>query len=127
VDHFSGGFLALRPGGLTVQVRKYVRDDGKTIQLVPMAHIGEADFYRKVAETFPTNSIILMEGVTDWKRLITNEASYKRAAKSLGLAEQEEEFTPTRGEMVMRTWMSQSSQRIPSGSSTWSCSFIPRG
>jgi hypothetical protein len=101
VDHFSGSFLALRPGGLTVQVRKYVRDDGKTIRLVPMAHIGEADFYRKVAESFPTNSIILMEGVTDWKRLITNEASYQRAAKSLGLKEQQEEFAPTRGERVM--------------------------
>jgi len=42
-----------------------------------------------------------MEGVTDRKSLITNEASYKRAAKSLGLVEQEEEFMPTQGEMVM--------------------------
>jgi hypothetical protein len=30
VGHFSGGFLALRPGGLTVRVRKYARNDGKT-------------------------------------------------------------------------------------------------
>jgi hypothetical protein len=100
-NHFSGGFLAVHPGGLTVQVRKYVRNDGKTIQLIPMAHIGEADFYRKVSQSFPSNSIILMEGVTDRKSLITNEASYKRAAKSLGLVEQEEEFMPTQGEMVM--------------------------
>src|SRR6266516_6166848 len=34
VDHFSEGFAALRPSGLAVRVRKYVRDDGKTIQLV---------------------------------------------------------------------------------------------
>lgn len=101
VDHYSAGFLAVHPGGLTVQVRKYVRNDGKTIQLVPMAHIGEADFYRKISKSFPSNSIILMEGVTDRKRLLTNEVSYKRAAKSLGLAEQEEEFAPTRGELVM--------------------------
>ncbi len=40
VDHFSDGFLALRRDGLTVQVRKYIRNDGKTIQLVPMSHIG---------------------------------------------------------------------------------------
>jgi len=92
-----------------------------------MAHIGEADFYRKVSQSFPSNSIILMEGVTDRKSLITNEASYKRAAKSLGLVEQEEEFMPTQGEMVMADRMSNSSQRIPLISSTWSCSFIPRG
>ncbi len=53
VDHFSGGFLALRPGGFTVQVRKYVRSDGKTIQLVPMAHIGEADFYGQTRDPSP--------------------------------------------------------------------------
>lgn len=100
VDHFSDGFLALRSGGLTVQVRKYVRNDGKTIQLIPMSHIGEADFYRKISQSFPTNSIILMEGVTDNKNLLTNEISYKRMATSLGLAEQEEKFVPSQGEMV---------------------------
>ena len=46
VGHFTQGFMALRPGGFTVQVRKYVRNDGKTVQLVPMAHVGEADFYQ---------------------------------------------------------------------------------
>ena len=100
VNHFSGGFLALHPGGMTVQVRKYVRNDGKTIQLIPMAHIGEADFYRKVSQSFPSNSIILMEGVTDNQNLLTNKISYKRMAKSLGLTEQKVKFNPTRGEMV---------------------------
>lgn len=100
VDHFSEGFLALRPGGLTVQVRKYVRDDGKTIQLFPMSHIGDAGFYRKISQAFPTNSIILMEGVSDERNLLTNEISYKRMATSLGLAEQQKEFVPSRGKKV---------------------------
>jgi len=100
VNHFSEGFLAVRPGGLTVQVRKYTRSDGKTIQLFPMSHIGEFDFYRKVAQSFPTNSIILMEGVTDDRNLLTNKITYKRMATSLGLAEQHEAFNPTQGEMV---------------------------
>src|SRR5208282_3550763 len=56
VDHFSEGFVALRPGGLTVQARKYVRNDGKTIQLFPMSHIADAAFYQKVSQSFPTNS-----------------------------------------------------------------------
>jgi len=100
VDHFSAGFMALHPGGLTVQVRTYVRNDGKTIELFPMAHVAEADFYREVSQSFPTNSIILMEGVTDSDNLLTNKISYQRMAKSLGLAEQHEKFTPTRGETV---------------------------
>jgi hypothetical protein len=100
VGHFSDGFMALRPGGLSVQVRRYVRHDGKTIELFPMAHVADARFYHKVSQTFPTNSIILMEGVTDDKNLLTNKISYRRMAKSLGLSEQRQEFVPSRGEIV---------------------------
>jgi hypothetical protein len=100
VDHFSDGFMALRPGGFTVQVRKYVRNDGKTIELFPMSHVADAGFYQRVSQTFPTNSIILMEGVTDNQNLLTNKISYQRMAKSLGLAEQKVKFGPSRGEMV---------------------------
>ena len=99
-DHFSEGFLALRPRGLTVEVRKYTRSDGKTIQLFPMSHIADRDFYRKVAGSFPTNSIILMEGVSDSGNLLTNKISYKRMAASIGVAEQQKEFRPSQGEMV---------------------------
>jgi len=101
VGHFSEGFLALRPGGFTVQVRKYVRNDGKTIQLVPMAHIGEADFYQKLSQSFSTNAVVLMEGVTDDSNLLTNRITYKRMATSLGLTEQHEEFHPVRAKLVM--------------------------
>ena len=99
VDHFSEGFVALRPGGLTVQARNYVRNDGKTIQLFPMSHVGELDFYQTVAQSFPTNSIILMEGVSDNQQLLTNKLTYKRMAASLGVTEQKAEFKP-QGELV---------------------------
>ena len=100
VDHFSDGFMALHPGGLTVQVRKYVRNDGKTIQLFPMSHVADAGFYQKVSQTFPTNSIILMEGVSDKENLLTNGISYQRMAKVLGLTEQKVRFGHGRGKMV---------------------------
>ena len=100
VNHFSDGFMALRPGGVTVQVRKYVRDDGKTILLFPMSHIADAGFYQKVSQTFPTNSIILMEGVSDKKNLLTNGISYKRMARVLGLTEQKVKFGPGQGKLV---------------------------
>lgn len=100
VNHFSDGFMALHPGGFSVEVRKYIRPDGKTIELFPMSHVADASFYRKVSQSFPTNSIILMEGVTDENNLITNKISYQRMAKSLGLAEQHVVFGPGRGRMV---------------------------
>lgn len=99
VDHFSEGFVSLRPAGLTVQVRSYVRNDGKTIQLIPMAHVGDPAFYRTLSQSFPTNSTILMEGVTDNRNLLTNKITYRRMATSLGLTEQVEEFKP-QGEIV---------------------------
>jgi hypothetical protein len=100
VNHFSEGFMALHPGGFTVQVRKYVRDDGKAIQLFPMAHVAAPSFYQQVAQTFPTNAVILMEGVSDEGNLLTNKISYKRMAQSLGLAEQKETFAPNPQEVV---------------------------
>lgn len=101
VNHFTGGFLAVHPGGLTVQVRDYARSDGKTIELVPMAHVADASFYRKISQSFPTNSVILMEGVTDRKHLLTNQIRYARMAHTLHLSQQETKFEPTHGEMVM--------------------------
>jgi hypothetical protein len=100
VTHFSDGFMVLHPGGLTVQVRKYIRNDGKTIELFPMSHVADAGFYQRVSQTFPTNSIILMEGVSDKKNLLTNGISYQRMAKFLGLTEQKVRFGHGRGKMV---------------------------
>ena len=99
VRHLSSGFMALRPSGITVQVRKYVRD-GKTVEVFPMSHIADAAFYQSISQTFPTNSIILMEGVSDEKHLLTNGISYHRAAKALGLSEQREVFVPKNGKRV---------------------------
>lgn len=101
VSHFSEGFLTLRPGGFIVQVRKYVRSDGKTVQLVPMAHVGERDFYWKLSHSFPTNAVVLMEGVSDHNNLLTNTITYRRMASSLGLSEQQKEFDPVQTEIVM--------------------------
>ncbi|HEX5400569.1 MAG TPA: hypothetical protein VFY06_16100, partial [Verrucomicrobiae bacterium] len=100
VNHFSAGFMTLHPGGFSVQVRKYVRDDGKTIELFPMSHVADAGFYLRISRTFPTNSVILMEGVTDDNNLLTNRITYRRMAKSLGLSEQRREFVPRRGRMI---------------------------
>jgi len=100
LSHFTDGFLTLRPGGLILQARKYVREDGKTIVLFPMSHIADTDFYQAMAHSVSNNSIVLMEGVTDEKNLLTNKLSYKRAAKALGLGEQHDDLNIRQGELV---------------------------
>jgi hypothetical protein len=100
VNHFSEGFMALHPAGFTVQMRKYVRADGKTVALFPMSHVADAAFYQAISLSFPTNSIILREGVTDTNHLLPDGISYKRMAKALGLTEQHEQFVPARGNNV---------------------------
>lgn len=100
-SHFTDGFLTLRPHGLILQARKYVREDGKTILLFPLSHIAESDFYQAVSQSAASNSVVLLEGVTDSKNLLTNGLSYKRAAKSMGLAEQHDDLDIRQGELVL--------------------------
>jgi hypothetical protein len=92
VDHFTGGFVSLRPDGLNVRIRKFIRDDKKAVWLVPMSHIGGAKYYETLSKALPQGSVVLMEGVSDRKKLLTNPISYTRAATVLGLAEQKEKF-----------------------------------
>ena len=92
VDRFSGGFVSLRPDGLNVRIRKFIRDDRKTVWLVPMSHIGGAKYYETLSKSLPKGSVVLMEGVSDRKKLLTNPISYARAATVLGLTEQRKKF-----------------------------------
>jgi hypothetical protein len=100
ISHFTDGFVSLRPSGIVMQARKYTRDDGKTILLFPMSHIAEADFYASVGRAVSSNSVVLLEGVTDTNNLLTHGISYRRVAKTLHLSEQHEGFSLKRGELV---------------------------
>jgi hypothetical protein len=96
VDHFSDGFVALHWDRVSVKAKSYSRGDGKTIDLVPMAHIGDASFYKKISGSFPEDAVVLLEGVTDEKKNLTTKWSYSEVAASLGLVEQKNEFVPTK-------------------------------
>jgi hypothetical protein len=99
VDHFSEGFVHLRPSGLAMEVREYVRDDGRRITLMPMSHVGESTFYQDLAESFTDDSVVLMEGVSDRKQVVTAGSNYSKMAESIGVVEQQSAFKP-RGEIV---------------------------
>ena len=99
VEHFTDGFVAVHPSGISMQVRHYTRDDGRKIMLVPMSHVGESEFYEDLAASFPANSVILMEGVTDTSKLANTHSDYSKMAKAVGGVEQTKVFRP-KGEIV---------------------------
>ncbi len=99
VNHFTDGFVSLRPAGVSMQVRKYVRDDGRRITLVPMSHVGEAEFYHSLAASFPDDAMVLMEGVSDHKNLANIHSNYSKMAATVGGVEQTKAFKP-KGQLV---------------------------
>ena len=94
-----------------MQVRSYLRDDGKKIMLMPMSHVADAAFYQELGAAVPENSVVLMEGVTDTeqaakrqgvtntKRTSKSSSGYSRAASLIGGVEQGNFFKP-RGTIV---------------------------
>ncbi len=99
IEHFTDGFVIVRPAGISMQVRNYVRDDGKKIMLVPMSHVGEPDFYQALSASFPADSVVLMEGVSDRQKIAAIHSDYSKMATALGGVEQAQVFKP-QGELV---------------------------
>jgi hypothetical protein len=99
VGHFTDGFVELRTSGVVMQVREYTRDDGVKITLVPMSHVGETDFYQNLSESFPDDSVVLMEGVSDRRKVVQASSNYSKMAEAIGVAEQQQVFKP-KGKLV---------------------------
>jgi hypothetical protein len=99
INRFTDGFVDLRMSGLVMDVREYVRDDGRKITLVPMSHVGEPGFYAALSDSFPDDSVVLLEGVSDHTNVLTIRSGYSKFAKSAGVVEQQEHFKP-RGRLV---------------------------
>jgi len=97
--HFTDGFVKMGPAGISMQVRKYARDDGKMITLAPMSHVGEAKFYQDLSASFPDHAVVLMEGVTDSQNTLNTHSNYSKMAAAIGGVEQVDFFKP-RGELV---------------------------
>lgn len=99
IEHFTDGFVLVRSTGISMEVRNYTRGDGKKIMLVPMSHVGESTFYEDLSASFPENSVILMEGVSDSNKLLNTHSNYSKMASALGGVEQTKVFKP-KGEIV---------------------------
>jgi hypothetical protein len=89
MSEYTAGFMHLAPGGLTMSERIYTRDN-RTIRLAAMIHVGNKEYYEKMAGSVtPGRSIVLAEGVSDDKHLMQNRIDYGRVTGFLGLASQE--------------------------------------
>jgi hypothetical protein len=85
----TAGFMRLAPDGLHMVERVY-QSGNKTIRLTAMIHVGEQDYYEKLADTATTGrTIILAEGVTDSGSLLKSGLDYRKVAGYLGLTSQE--------------------------------------
>jgi len=99
IGRLTDGFVDLRVSGLVMDVREYERDDGRKITLVPMSHVGEPEFYAELSDSFPEDSVVLMEGVSDHKNILTAKTGYSKMAEAAGVVEQQKHFKP-KGRLV---------------------------
>ena len=88
IDDGSAGFVRLKPNGLYMAERLYRREN-KQVQLVGMIHLARPEYYTTLMAAIPDHrTLILLEGVTDRKRLLNEQFSYGRIADLLGLTSQ---------------------------------------
>lgn len=94
IREFSEGFVDVSFQGVSMEVRDYVREDGRKVTLVPMSHVGDTKFYETLSSSFPSDAVVLMEGVSDQQKLLPHAPNYSRMATLIGATEQQKAFRP---------------------------------
>jgi len=90
MTEYTAGFMKLDPGGLRMAERVYQRDN-RTIRLAAMIHVGDREYYDGVAKSIGTGrTVVLAEGVSDARQLLTSSIDYGKMAGYLGLTSQKE-------------------------------------
>lgn len=96
IETMSGGYVRLRPDGLYIVERQF-RSGDREVCLTGMMHIGGEEFYSSILPRGDQGvpSIVLVEGVTDHKGLLGDDAlQYTRLARLLNTDSQmESSFT----------------------------------
>ena len=88
MTEYTSGFMKLDPRGLRMSERVYKRDN-QTIRLAAMIHVGSSEYYHGVAKSIGRGRIIVLaEGVSDDKQLLTGGIDYGKMAAYLGLTSQ---------------------------------------
>lgn len=96
VESISGGYVRIKPDGIYLIERQFQSKDNE-VRLTGMMHLAQDDFYSDVLPKADpaVPSIVLVEGVTDHRRLLSKmPLQYSRLARLLKVTAQDEsEFT----------------------------------
>jgi hypothetical protein len=111
IESNSAGFVRLKPDGLYMADRTYRKKD-KQIQLTGMIHLAQPEYYRAlIASIPPDRTLILMEGVTDKKGLLSERFAYGNIADLLGLTSQDKMLF--QGRLIDAATLNSSAQKQP--------------
>jgi len=97
VEHESNGFIDVNLKAIQSVRKTYIKTgDTSEVELIGMMHIGDSSFYNEMLKTFDFKdsheAVILSEGVSDSKNLISDKFNYKKLAGSVGLVSQENHY-----------------------------------
>jgi hypothetical protein len=93
INKNSGGYILLSPKG-AYSVEKILVKGNQELRLIGMAHVGKKEFYKNLKVSFADKeALLLMEGVTDKKKLLINKPDYNFIAANFGISDQQKFFT----------------------------------
>ncbi len=84
----TGHYVRFTLSEINITERVFSNNEKQHVHLIGMVHMGESDAYKSLFNNFSPDALVLAEGVTDKKGLLTGNLSYKRVAKILGLEQQ---------------------------------------
>jgi len=89
LHHITGGYAQLGLRGITSTERTFARAQ-TTVHLVGMAHVGSAEHYEALYDTFRAHpdAVVLAEGVSDEQGLLGEGPLYERMAGRVDLVQQ---------------------------------------
>ena len=89
IESSTGGFVQVDRHGIYL-VENHYRKADREIRLVGMMHIGNAEVYEQIFDSFELpETVVLEEGVTDDSHLLESTLSYGKLADSLQLVVQQ--------------------------------------
>ncbi len=94
LEALTGGYIALKPTGIHSTEKYFTRNDSE-LRLLGMSHVAEPGFYQNIKDGLRGKAaLMLMEGVSDEKKLLAQPLDYANLAAKLGIDNQRDKFSP---------------------------------
>lgn len=94
LEGLTRGYVSLGPTGI-LSAEKWFEKNGVELRLLGMAHVAERGFYQDIKDSLHGKpALMLMEGVSDEKKLLKTPPDLGSLADKLGAADQRERFSP---------------------------------